>query len=174
MPPNDHVAVRLERDGVNGCLIAKIGVEARIVAAVGVQAHHAIEGVIIEIGEPASHHDLAVGQDEKGTDPTVGPGTDVEAGILTAIGIQTNQSAAGNAVVIYKIPAHEDLPIGLHRDRKDEWIIGVALNDLHFSSSAWVKRGIERAIRVQASDAVARNALDIGEPAADDDLAVRK
>ena len=59
--------------------------------------------------------------------------------------------------------AQENLPIGLHRQRRDEIV----------RAGAEVERRVERAVRIQPREAAAADAIHARERAAEDDLAVR-
>src|SRR5581483_9409299 len=132
--------------------------------------------MIVIAGEPTGGENLVVGLHEKGAAPgiDVETGADVEVRVKGAVGVQPSKSVAIGSVVVGEIAGDENLAVGLNGGGEYEGV-GVPIDgDAKdtVGSRARIKGGVKTAVRIQAGDQVARDALDVIEKAANDDFAV--
>ncbi len=129
----------------------------------------------MERGEAAADQHAAVGLDAERVDAVAGEFADVEVvgGVDSAVGVQSGDVLADGeggfrtGLEGRERAADEELAVGLDGEREDV-VVGVG-----------IEGGVDRAVGVDAGDAVARRQLGgarrshAGERAADDDLGIR-
>ena len=159
---DQHLAVGLDRQGVDRVVCPGAGVKAGVQRAVTVQPRDAVAACAVDRGEVAPDERLAVGLDRHGIHQDIRPGAGVKAGVQRAIGVQPRDAIAPRAVDCGKVTPDQDLAVGLDRYSPYPAI----------RPSAGIKAGVQRAVTVQPGDAVAPRAIDRGEVAPDQHLAV--
>ena len=168
----DHdLAVDLDHDAVDGGV--GLGVELGIGVTVDIEAHEAganggDAAFGVERGKGATGDDFTVALKGEAEDGGVGAG--VVSGVEGAVGVEAGDVIANRGADRAEGAADDDLAVSLDDDGGD--LRSEAAGDVG------VKRGVERAVGIEPSEAVARGGsgrvvgLKRGEETADKDLAV--
>ena len=132
-------------------------------AAGALQADQAIAVEAIELGEVAAHQKVAVRLDPEGADGAVGAGAGGKGGVDCALGQEADEAVVGSVVEGGELAADQDLAVGLEGEGLDG-VVG---------ASADGQGVIQEAFGGQTGEVTAGGAVDLSEPATDQEMAVR-
>ena len=163
--PDQNLAIGLHRDGVHRAHRPTTagGVKSTIDRAVGIQAHDALHRRAVEAEELATHENLPVALHRQRKDRAVGSGPDVEGLVQHAPGGQPREIRLIRPIHPRKIATNEHRPVH-RRDRR-------GVHD-RVRTRARIERDIQRAVRIEPRHAHRRAAVDGGEIARHQQLAV--
>jgi hypothetical protein len=110
-----HNPVIILKGSCHHCLSsgAAARVKTLVKAANAVQARNAVAGYIVEYGEGAAYHYLAIRLQRNTIDKMVGAGACVEFEIILAIRIQTQNPSGLNVIKRGKIATYQYFPVFL-------------------------------------------------------------
>ena len=158
--PGQHPTVGGDRHGQYTAIHARR--QRGIQRAVRIQPGEVVAGSAMELPERAAEQNFSVGLHGHRLDFVAAVSAGVEGGIETAVGIEPHVPTDGRAIVGAQITTGVNFAAGRQGQGVDP-VVG---------SAARIEGGVERAIRIEASDTIARRAIDGGEKAAEQEPAI--
>ena len=149
-------------DSADAGIGAPAGNKGCIDGAIGVQASDARANDIVDGYKISADEHFAVRLHGHGIDDAVGTQARIEKGVQRSVSVQNCQIRARHTIEGGERAADDGLVVRQERDRIN-WII---------SACAGIEGVVEGAIAVETGDGVAIGAVDAGEQAADDELAI--
>src|SRR5947209_19273352 len=112
----DHVAIRLQRQGKNTAVRACAGIESGIQTSVDIESSNAVAICVIERGKITTDEHLAIWLDDDGSDWGIriiaaGSRPRIEAGVPTPVSVQPGDLVAAQAIVAGEIARDYHLAI---------------------------------------------------------------
>jgi hypothetical protein len=162
VPAEQEVAVGLEGEGVDGVVRSRADGVGRVEVGIGQQTDQVRLVDALIVGKVAADQDAAVGLDGDGADGVVETGPGIEGEVQCAVGVESSQAVAGDAIDQGEGAADEDLAVGLHGHGLDRVV-----------QSDWLKGAIDLAGLQESNHVHAGGVVHRREIACDQELSVR-